>query len=782
MAKKNKNKAPVKELTIKQKQHNLLVNTVIECIFMSILSFYITINYCAYKSEHIRDEFGDLIAGTLSEIAKNPLYFIPINYDIGLAIAIPTLIVLFMFVSYTYNRLRVHQNTETLKGRTEWIDSNEIIDKYAETDNKGNFKEKDINYLYGNDVGASLYGKKPTNTLILGTTGSGKSYGHVKPNLLQMNSCFVTTDPSGDLTKEVGECLRRFGYRIRIFDINDMKNCDTYNPLKYCKTEADVKVIVDAFIESTDKTGGKGGSQDPFWDDSMNAFLCAMISLLSIVPEGCKVPYAQMPEIMGEILYSPCFSNLTELTRLANRKYPGASCGIPLLHGAKLGDGKNATSNASIVAAIYENIRMFEANRQECDPEEIVKPYTMREWENFTLAPEKTATTILMTTAVRLDSFNIEQVKNLTSTDTIHLEDFGNQKDALFMIIPSQIRTYDFLASFLYTQLFNILYHRGEYELLDTKNLFVGDEFLKHFTKEDIETGRDIEFFENTRDAKILRVEGKGKVDIGNGKIFDDAWYEVVGKDGSVITRRPTEELAKEFVHKLKDAKITPHKGKALPMPIRFMLDEFKNTGKIPGFLEKLATIRKYNIACTIICQNLSQLKGMYPDDWSTIDGNCPFFLFLGGDDNETTEYVSKKIGNETVKGLNNSIDNKKVNMSYNVDGRELLRPEDVGRIDYTEELLMIYGEQPYRGTKFDYVNHKRYKYTFEYANEKACRIDRTKYGSETANISITLKPMKPSIKPEVNPFSFEEFRRTMCAFSDEDAYETYFDNMNDFA
>ena len=156
MAKK-KNKTPVKELTIKQRQHNLLVNTVIETIILTILSFYMTMNYCAYKSEHLRTGFGECLSGSISEMTKNPLYFIPVTYDFGMAIAIPTLIALLLFVQYTYNRLRIHQNTETLKGRTEWIDSSEIIDKYAETDKKGDFKAKDINYLYGDDVAASLY-------------------------------------------------------------------------------------------------------------------------------------------------------------------------------------------------------------------------------------------------------------------------------------------------------------------------------------------------------------------------------------------------------------------------------------------------------------------------------------------------------------------------------------------------------------------------------------------------------------------------------------------------
>ena len=646
------------------------------------------------------------------------------------------------------------------------------------------------NVIMGDEIFVSQnanFHHKALNLLCFGTTGSGKSFGHVKPNILQMNGSYVVTDPSGNLCKETGETLRRNGYRVFIFDINDMKHCNTYNPLKYCKKEADIKIIVDSFIQSTDSTGGKGGNnQDPFWNDSMNAFLCAMISLLCIIPEGSKVPYAQMPEIMGEeILYSPCFSNLTELTRIANKKWT-PNCSIP--KNAALGDGKNNTANASQVAAIYENIRVWEADRQNCSPEEINKPYTLREWENFCLAPEKTSTTILMTTAVRLDSFNIEQVKNLTSSDNINLYDFGNRKDILFLIIPSNVRTYDFLASFLYTQLFDRLYHRCEYEMDGTTNIFVGKELLRHFSKEEVDAGEDKKYLKLAKKATIVRKEAKGKL---KGKIpgknkkqtkpvsFDDAWYELVAENGEIITRRPTKELIEKYKADLMKSRIELHKGQTLPQVMHIILDEFKNIGKIPGFLEKLATIRKYKIQCTIICQNLSQLKGLYPDDWSTVDGNCPFFLFLGGDDNETTEYVSKKIGQETVRGWNNSIDNKKVNMSYQIEGRELMRPEDIGRIDFQEELLFIYGEQPIFCHKFDYTKHKNYKYTTEYAADlgfMACLFDRTVYKTD-AITETTLKPTIATSVPEVKEFDMMEFKRIMRKFSDSEATENLLNN-----
>jgi type IV secretory pathway TraG/TraD family ATPase VirD4 len=125
--------------------------------------------------------------------------------------------------------------------------------------------------------------------------------------------------------------------------------------------------------------------------------------------------------------------------------------------------------------------------------------------------------------------------------------------------------------------------------------------------------------------------------------------------------------LAESYVAAAKEAKTIPGNGKSVPTHVRFLMDEFPNLGEIPEFKEKLATMRKYEISCTVICQTITQLKGMYEKDYEVVDANCPQKVFLGGDENSNNEYLSKKIGTGTVKGWNDSVDSKKVNMSYNV-------------------------------------------------------------------------------------------------------------------
>ena len=117
---------------------------------------------------------------------------------------------------------------------------------------------------------------------------------------------------------------------------------------------------------------------------------------------------------------------------------------------------------------------------------------------------------------------------------------------------------------------------------------------------------------------------------------------------------RGTKEDTKKFMGQLKDIKIEKC-GAVCPNHVRLILDEFANIGQIPDFNEKLATMRKYEISCSIILQALSQLKDIYKDKWNTIVANCDTKLFLGCDDSETIEWMLKMLGKKTTTVENTS-------------------------------------------------------------------------------------------------------------------------------
>lgn len=149
--------------------------------------------------------------------------------------------------------------------------------------------------------------------------------------------------------------------------------------------------------------------------------------------------------------------------------------------------------------------------------------------------------------------------------------------------------------------------------------------------------------------------------------------------------------------------------GGRLPVHVRFLMDEFANVPLPEDFEQTLSTCRKYNISCTIILQNIAQLKGMYKDTWENITGNCDTFLYLGGNEQVTHKYVSELLGKETIntrttgetRGSHGSF-----TRNYQQTGHDLMSPDEVRGLDNKFALLFIRGEHPVCDFKYDLTRH----------------------------------------------------------------------------
>ena len=155
--------------------------------------------------------------------------------------------------------------------------------------------------------------------------------------------------------------------------------------------------------------------------------------------------------------------------------------------------------------------------------------------------------------------------------------------------------------------------------------------------------------------------------------------------------------------------------GGALPVPVNCIMDEFPNVS-LPNEFEKiLATCRSRSIYCSIIIQNMSQLKALFKDSWESLVGNCDEFLYLGGNEKETHEYVSELLGKETID-TNTYGQTKGKSGSYSTNfqqsGRELLQPDEVRMLDNQNALLFIRGERPILDAKYDLMKHPNIRYT----------------------------------------------------------------------
>ena len=157
-------------------------------------------------------------------------------------------------------------------------------------------------------------------------------------------------------------------------------------------------------------------------------------------------------------------------------------------------------------------------------------------------------------------------------------------------------------------------------------------------------------------------------------------------------------------------------KSPALPYHCRFMLDEFANIGQIPDFTKKLATMRKHEISCSIILQNMAQIKTMYKDDWGSVMGNCDSLLFLGCPEVDTLEYISKLLGNEEIKTTSNSISGgKNGNQSESISKKTkpLMSIDELHRMDNNKCIFVLRGEYPFFDDKCTFDESiKNYEFT----------------------------------------------------------------------
>ena len=155
--------------------------------------------------------------------------------------------------------------------------------------------------------------------------------------------------------------------------------------------------------------------------------------------------------------------------------------------------------------------------------------------------------------------------------------------------------------------------------------------------------------------------------------------------------------------------------GGRLPVHVHFCMDEFANVALPDEFDKLLSTMRSREISVSIIIQNLAQLKALFEKQWESIVGNCDEFLYLGGNEQSTHEYVSKLLGKETIdtntygqaRGRNGSY-----TTNWQITGRELMTPDEVRMLDNRYALLFIRGENPIEDLKYDIMRHPNIRFT----------------------------------------------------------------------
>lgn len=337
-----------------------------------------------------------------------------------------------------FNKKRLHRKGVE-HGSARWgteAEARKLADHPPKNKNADKTKPKeDRNIILSQEVRMSLNTRQHfenLNVLVIGGSGSGKSRFYVKPNLMQANTSYVVTDPKGELLRSCGRFLEKNGYRVRVFNLINMKHSHNYNPFNYIfemqkdENGNEIKVVsktavikmINVLMMNTKQEGATGGDQ--FWDDATKALLTAISFYL-----------LESPQIEEE---RQNFATVMQFLKLAEVD-------------------ENDSKAKSQLDLLMDEL-------EQLNPESMAVSY----YKDFKKAAGETAKSILISCAVRLQAFNLPEVADLTHTDTIELEKTGDEKTAIFVLIPSSDSTFNFLAAMMYTQLFDSLYDRANFK------------------------------------------------------------------------------------------------------------------------------------------------------------------------------------------------------------------------------------------------------------------------------------------------------------------------------
>ena len=181
--------------------------------------------------------------------------------------------------------------------------------------------------------------------------------------------------------------------------------------------------------------------------------------------------------------------------------------------------------------------------------------------------------------------------------------------------------------------------------------------------------------------------------------------------------------------------------GGELPVPVHFVMDEFANVALPDNFERVLATMRSRRISVSIIIQNIAQLKALFKDSWESIVGNCDTFLYLGGNEQATHEYISKMLGKETIDTRTRGVtkgQHGSSNVNYQNSGRELLTLDEVRCLDNTNALIFIRGERPVMDKKFNILSHSNIKLTEDGGAKPYKHIRNNGYVINDVNLEVS--------------------------------------------
>ena len=553
---------------------------------ITVMSFYL-----ALKLAPLADAGGflDVLTALSNDIKSAPLKFVwnpqhsPTYLLYAFGISAVALIVLVASVR-NYRFGEEH-------GSAEWGSCRYLTKEYAE-------KPPLNNHLLTKNVRISFDDRKTglnENMILVGGPGTGKTFRYVLANVINGIGSFVVCDPKGSTLRTSGKLLKKLGYTVRVLDLKDPEYSWGYNPFEYIRNEDDIfKMVELIFAANTPKNST---TQEPFFDDNAKFLFLAC----------CYYLYYRAPKNEQNLPFVLEMINFLEIR----------------------------DDDLNYISPFDEIFLELQAE----EPHNIAVDYYLK----FRQAKGRTAMSVVSTLVAKIGKYSLSSIKQMSEFDELHLRELADKKTALFLLLPDDDKSKNFICSVLYMQLFQQLYDRAEE--------------------------------------------------------FD---------------------------------------GDRLPHHVQIYMDEFANIALPDDFDQIIATCRSRNIGISVILQGFAQIKKDYKEAWEAITAQCSIFLYMGGMEQSTHEYVSKMLGKETI--YTNSFGrsrgrNGNYTKNDQLSGRELMTPEEVRLLKKKHAILVVQGEKPIMDSMIDTAKMKAFLMAVALG-----KLDHSKLEHEYAK--ATVKPL----------------------------------------
>lgn len=375
-----------------------------------LVFFYIANIFSKHVNSYIGGDIIDKIFVALRDL-KTISYIPSLKLNDILSGLIFVAIIKLIIYEKGKNRKKFRQGKEY--GSARWGNSKDI-EPYIDPKFENNVLITNTERLTMNSRPKNPKYARNKNVLVIGGSGSGKTRFYVKPNLMQMHSSYVVTDPKGTLINECGKMLYDNGYEIKVLNTINFKKSMKYNPFAYIRSEKDILKLVQTIIANTKGEGEKAG--EDFWVKAEKLYYTALI---------------------GYIFYE------------APKEEQNFATLLDMIDASEVREDDETYKNPVD--------RLFEALEQK-DPQH----FAVKQYKKYKLAAGKTAKSILISCGARLAPFDIKELRSLMSEDELDLDRTGDRKTALFVIISDTDDTFNFVVSIMYSQLFNLLCDKAD--------------------------------------------------------------------------------------------------------------------------------------------------------------------------------------------------------------------------------------------------------------------------------------------------------------------------------